>query len=57
MYDNKSLLWRMELYGADVEQRWQPVAKAWSAFDTLHLSSFNDMHNTMAYSAAAASRY
>eukprot|EP00611_Tribonema_gayanum_P020374 TRINITY_DN36_c2_g1_i1.p1 TRINITY_DN36_c2_g1~~TRINITY_DN36_c2_g1_i1.p1 ORF type:complete len:631 (-),score=204.06 TRINITY_DN36_c2_g1_i1:19-1725(-) len=52
--DMTSLLWRLELAGGDAEDRWMEVAKAWTRFDTLHVSAFSDVHACMAYAAMAA---
>jgi tetratricopeptide (TPR) repeat protein len=42
--DAASLLWRLELAGVDVGDRWAPVAKTWMAHVDDHLLAFNDLH-------------
>jgi tetratricopeptide (TPR) repeat protein len=42
--DAASLLWRLELEGVDVGDRWAPVADAWMAHAHDHLLAFNDLH-------------
>ena len=42
--DAASLLWRLELEGVDVGDRWAPVADAWMAHADDHLLAFNDLH-------------
>ncbi len=42
--DAASLLWRLELAGVDVGDRWTPVAKTWMAHVDDHLLAFNDLH-------------
>ncbi len=42
--DAASLLWRLELAGADVGDRWGPVARAWMAHAGDHVLAFNDLH-------------
>src|SRR5271156_5125478 len=51
--DASSLLWRLELAGVDVGDRWAPVASTWMAHVNDHLLAFNDLH--CAFSAAARS--
>ena len=41
--DAASLLWRLELAGVDVGDRWAPVANQWMAHVD-HLLAFNDLH-------------
>jgi tetratricopeptide (TPR) repeat protein len=48
--DASSLLWRLELAGVDVGDRWAPVASTWMAHVNDHLLAFNDLH--CAFSAA-----
>lgn len=52
--DYSSLLWRMELYGVDVGERWPAVAESWAKFDTLHLHIFYDFHLVLAYASMGA---
>jgi tetratricopeptide (TPR) repeat protein len=42
--DAASLLWRLELAGVDVGDRWAPVASTWMAHVDDHLLAFNDLH-------------
>ena len=42
--DAASLLWRLELAGIDVGDRWAPVADQWMAHVDDHLLAFNDLH-------------
>ena len=42
--DAASLLWRLELAGVDVGDRWAPVADTWMAHVDDHLLAFNDLH-------------
>ena len=48
--DAASLLWRLELEGVDVGDRWAPVRKAWRPHLHDHTMAFNDMH--LAFAAA-----
>jgi tetratricopeptide (TPR) repeat protein len=42
--DAASLLWRLELAGVDVGDRWAPVVDKWMAHVDDHLLAFNDLH-------------
>jgi tetratricopeptide (TPR) repeat protein len=42
--DAASLLWRLELAGVDVGDRWAPVADTWMAHVDEHVLAFNDLH-------------
>ncbi len=42
--DAASLLWRLELAGSDVGDRWAPVAEQWMSHVDDHLLAFNDLH-------------
>ena len=46
--DAASLLWRLELAGADVGNRWGPVSEAWMAHVDDHVLAFNDLHCAIA---------
>ena len=46
--DAASLLWRLELAGVDVGDRWRPVAEAWMRHVDDHVSAFNDLHLALA---------
>jgi hypothetical protein len=47
--DSTSLVWRMELAGVDVGDRWQRLAEQWSTIDERHNSAFVDMHAAMVF--------
>jgi tetratricopeptide (TPR) repeat protein len=42
--DAASLLWRLELEGVDVGDRWAPLADKWMAHVDDHVLAFNDLH-------------
>ena len=42
--DAAALLWRLELAGEDVGERWEKVARAWMAHADDHVLAFNDLH-------------
>lgn len=42
--DAAALLWRLELAGVDVGERWAPVADKWMAHVDDHVLAFNDLH-------------
>ncbi len=46
--DAAALLWRLELAGVDVGDRWGPVARAWGAHVDDHVLAFNDLHAALA---------
>jgi hypothetical protein len=48
--DAAALLWRLELAGVDVGDRWEPVARAWMAHVDDHVLAFNDLHCALAAS-------
>ncbi len=48
--DAASLLWRLELAGVDVGERWAPVARQWMAHVDDHVLAFNDLHLALAAS-------
>lgn len=52
MHNAASLLWRLELYGVDVGDRWQELAGHAAERVTDHANPFNDMHYAMALAAA-----
>ncbi len=51
--DAAALLWRLELAGADVGDRWDPVARAWMAHVDDHVLAFNDLHCALAASRSS----
>ncbi len=42
--DAAALLWRLELAGVEVGDRWAPVANQWMAHVDDHVLAFNDLH-------------
>ena len=48
--DAASLLWRLELAGLHVGERWGPVARRWMAHVDDHVLAFNDLHLAIAAS-------
>ena len=46
--DAASLLWRLELAGVDVGDRWTPLARAWMAHVDDHVLAFDDLHCALA---------
>lgn len=50
LVDAAALLWRLELAGADVGNRWQPVAEQWLTHAEDHVLAFNDLHIALAIS-------
>ncbi len=48
--DAAALLWRLELAGVDVGERWAPVARQWMAHVDDHVLAFNDLHLALAAS-------
>ena len=49
--DLTSLLWRLELEGCPVGDRWAPLVARWRHHDQLHTTGFLDLHAAMAFSA------
>ncbi len=52
MVDASALLWRLELLGCEVGNRWQELATMWDQHADGHLYPFNDWHAAMAYLGA-----
>lgn len=52
LLDGTSLLWRLDLDGIDVGERWSAIAAAWTAVGDEPHYAFNDMHAAMAYLGA-----
>ena len=50
LVDAAALLWRLELAGADVGNRWQAVAAQWLTHADDHVLVFNDLHIALAIS-------
>ena len=47
--DQTSLLWRLELAGCDVGDRWDGLADRWDEVDERHTCGFLDLHAAVAY--------
>lgn len=52
LVDASALLWRLQLMGQPLGQRWDSVADAWTVGAEPGLYSFNDFHAMMAWTAA-----
>jgi tetratricopeptide (TPR) repeat protein len=52
LLDATALLWRLQLEGIPVGDRWQPLAAAWARLITPGFYPFNDMHAIMAFIGA-----
>ena len=52
LVDASALLWRLQLSGTEVGDRWQSIASAWDAHADGRLYPFNDWHAAMAYLGA-----
>lgn len=52
MVDASALLWRLEVVGQSVGDRWDELAAAWDAHADGRLYPFNDWHAAMAYLGA-----
>jgi tetratricopeptide (TPR) repeat protein len=52
LVDASALLWRLDLAGADVGDRWRPLADAWAGLGEETRFSFNDAHAMMAFAGA-----
>ena len=50
--DASSLLWRLQLRGVDVGERWSALAQRWRAQGAWGTSAFFDMHAAMVFAAA-----
>jgi len=53
--DAASLLWRLELAGVDVGDRWTSVADKWMAHVDDHVLAFNDLHCAFAVARSPSS--
>ncbi len=49
LLDVSSMLWRLQLQGIDVGERWQTVAERWAPSAASGHYAFNDMHAAMAF--------
>jgi tetratricopeptide (TPR) repeat protein len=52
LVDASALLWRLQLLGIDVGDRWQTVADRWRPIATAGNYAFNDAHAAMAFTGA-----
>ncbi|WP_269713991.1 tetratricopeptide repeat protein [Caulobacter sp. NIBR2454] len=52
LVDASAMLWRLQLLGVDVGDRWTTVADGWSFSAADSAYAFNDMHAMMAFAAA-----
>jgi hypothetical protein len=52
LVDASALLWRLELAGADVGDRWGPLAEQWLTHVDDHVLVFNDLHIALAVARA-----
>jgi hypothetical protein len=52
LLDATALLWRMQLEGISVGDRWRPLAQAWARLLAPGFYPFNDMHAIMAFVGA-----
>ena len=50
--DASALLWRLELRGVDVGERWQAVADGWEGLSEEAFYAFNDVHAVIAFVGA-----
>ena len=51
MVDASAMLWRLQLRGIDVGDRWQPLVEAWELVDAGKYA-FNDVHAVLAFVGA-----
>lgn len=56
LIDASALLWRLQLLGHDVGDRWQELANTWDSHADGRTYSFNDWHAVMAYLGAGRDR-
>lgn len=52
MVDGSAMLWRLELRGVDVGERWRALAACWEPFAEHAYYAFNDVHAVMAFVGA-----
>ncbi|WP_278401907.1 tetratricopeptide repeat protein [Stutzerimonas kunmingensis] len=52
LIDASALLWRLQLRGVDVGERWAGVAERWAAMAAAGNYAFNDFHAAMAFACA-----
>ena len=51
LLDAAAMLWRLQLNGADVGPRWQPLTEVWRGKANDAFYAFNDMHAAMCFAA------
>jgi tetratricopeptide (TPR) repeat protein len=54
LLDASALLWRLDLAGADVRERWLTLAQVWRRIEEEGYYAFNDWHALMAYARSDA---
>jgi hypothetical protein len=52
MIDASALLWRLQLRGVNVGDRWDALASRWAAVSVTSTYAFNDVHAMMAFAGA-----
>lgn len=52
LIDASALLWRLQLRGVDVGERWQALADRWAPLAGAGLYAFNDLHAVLAFTGA-----
>ena len=52
MVDASAMLWRLQLRGIDVGERWQPLVEAWEPLVGVSHYAFNDVHAVLAFVGA-----
>jgi tetratricopeptide (TPR) repeat protein len=52
MIDASAMLWRLQLRGVPVGERWRALAERWTAVSAHSIYAFNDMHAMMAFVGA-----
>src|SRR6185295_18709503 len=52
MIDAAALLWRLEVRGLSVGNRWEALANSWEPFAEHAYYAFNDVHAVMAFAGA-----
>ena len=52
MIDASALLWRLQLRGVDIGDRWDALAARWAAVSAASTYAFNDLHAMMAFVGA-----
>lgn len=52
LIDASAMLWRLQLRGVDVGERWQALAGRWAPLADAGLYAFNDLHAVLAFTGA-----